>query len=148
MSLLIRGIFVISLFSNTLWGGTLNDEHFTIVEKNHKKGLFDENGKVIIPVAYEDLGWSYGLPQVFHKVIGYREGSLWGLIGIKNKKVCEPRYLTLVPFEDKLIIAAAHTDEKSKQNPLRTYKYPRRAGIIFSLLFSYQTPYSTYSINY
>lgn len=115
MSLLIRGLLVISLLSHTLWARALNDEHFTIVEKNHKKGLFDENGKVIIPVAYDDLGWSQGLPQVFHKVIGYRDGNLWGLIGIKNKKICEPRYVTLAPFADKLLIAAAYTQENPRK---------------------------------
>ena len=61
---------------------------------------------MIIPVAYEDLGWTAGLPEVYHKVIGFREGNLWGLIDIKNKKVSNARYTTLQPFQEKLLIAS------------------------------------------
>ncbi|WKN41718.1 WG repeat-containing protein [Tunicatimonas pelagia] len=110
----IRGLLVLLLLLPSLVSA-FNDEHFTIVEKDHKKGLFDENGKVIIPVAYEDLGWTEGLPQVYHKVIGYREAGLWGLISTKNKKLCEARYSVLIPHQDKLLIAAKATPE-SKGN--------------------------------
>ncbi|MGB3586993.1 MAG: WG repeat-containing protein, partial [Tunicatimonas sp.] len=105
MSRSILGLLVLLLLSPS-FVSAYNDEHFTIVEKNHKKGLFDENGKVIIPVAYEDLGWTEGIPQVFNKVIGYREAGLWGLINTKNKKLSEARYSVLVPYHDKLLIAA------------------------------------------
>ena len=105
----------IFIFLFPIVASALNDEYFTIVEKDHKKGLFDENGKVIIPVAYEDLGWSAGLPQVYHKVIGFREGNLWGLIDIKNKKVSDARYTTLRPFQEKLLIASLRKKGKGGQ---------------------------------
>lgn len=113
MLLLIRGLLVGLFLTHGVLANTSNDEHFTIVEKNHKKGLFDEDGNVIIPVAYDDLGWSQGLPEVFHKVIGYRENKLWGLIGIKNKIISEPRYTEVIPFVDKLLIASITSSEKS-----------------------------------
>ncbi|MEM6841099.1 MAG: WG repeat-containing protein [Bacteroidota bacterium] len=110
MSRSIRGLAVLLLLLPTLTSA-FNDEHFTIVEKNHKKGLFDENGQVIIPVAYDDLGWTKGMPQVFEKVIGYREDGLWGIINTKNKRLTQPRYTALIPFQDKLLIAAAAVPE-------------------------------------
>ena len=83
---------------------------FTIVEKNNKKGLFDENGNVILPIEFDDLGWSKGMPEVLDsKVIGYREGNLWGLISLKNKKITPPLYASLEPLEEEYIIASKRT---------------------------------------
>src|SRR5690606_19798349 len=82
---------------------------FTIVEKNNKKGLFDENGKVILPIEFDDLGWSKGMPEVLDKVIGYREGNLWGLISLKNKKITPPLYASLEPLSEEFIIASKRT---------------------------------------
>lgn len=93
-----------------------NDEvRFTIVEKNELKGLFDEEGKTIIPIEYEDLGWVGSLPKVYNKVIGYREKGKWGLIDVKNKKVTEAMYYSLSPFYDKLIIASKGTEISRKR---------------------------------
>ena len=83
-----------------------DDPHFKVVKEGNKKGLFDEEGNVIIPIGYDDLGWSEGPAQVYEKVIGYRQDNGWGLIGIKNKKVCQPLFYRLFPYEDKLLIAA------------------------------------------
>ena len=83
-----------------------DDPQFTVVEEGNKKGLFDEEGNVIIPIRYDDLGWSQGDGQVYEKVIGYRENNLWGLIGIKNKRICRPLFHHLLPYEDKQLIAA------------------------------------------
>ncbi|WKN32378.1 WG repeat-containing protein [Porifericola rhodea] len=101
----------------------LNDEvSFTIVEKNELKGLFDEEGKMIIPIAYEDLGWTTAHPKVFHKVIGYRENNKWGLINVKNTKVTEAQYYSLSPFFDKLIIASkgGRSSRKAKYGLINT----------------------------
>ncbi len=82
-----------------------DDPLFTVVEKGNKKGLYDENGKLLIPIRYDDLGWSAGDPRVYHKVIGYREGARWGLIDVQNHRVCQPMFHQLVPHQDKLLIA-------------------------------------------
>ena len=83
-----------------------DDPLFTVVEEGNKKGLFDEHGKAVIPIRYDDLGWSQGAPQVYNKVIGYREHKLWGLIDIKNQRICKPLFHQLLPFEDKQLIAS------------------------------------------
>jgi hypothetical protein len=87
------------------FAGGINE--FTIVEKNNKKGLFDKNGNVILPIEFDDLGWSKGMPEVMdNKVIGYREGNLWGLINLKNKKITLPVYSSLEPLAQEYIIAS------------------------------------------
>lgn len=92
-----------------------DDARFTIVEKNALKGLFDEEGTMIIPIEYEDLGWIGSLPVVYHKVIGYKEKGHWGLINVKNHKVTEAKYYSLSPFYDKLIIASKGTGNSRKR---------------------------------
>ena len=82
-----------------------DDPLFTVVEKGNKKGLYDENGKLLIPIRYDDLGWSAGEPLVYHKVIGFREGSRWGLIDVQNQRLCQPLFDRLMPHQDKLLIA-------------------------------------------
>lgn len=82
-----------------------DDPLFTVVEKGNKKGLYDENGKLLIPIRYDDLGWSEGNPQVYYKVIGFQESGLWGLIDIQNQRICQPLFDQLVPHQDKLLIA-------------------------------------------
>jgi len=92
-----------------------DDIIFTIVEEDNLKGLFDEEGNMIIPIAYEDLGWSKGMPEVHSKVIGYREHNHWGLIDVKNRKVTEPIYYSLQPFIKKRIIASRGTVNSRKR---------------------------------
>ncbi len=101
-------------FHAALGSITGDDNEFTIVEEGSKKGLFDTNGKVIIPVIYDDLGWSQGLPTVFHKVLGYREADSWGLIHVKNHKITTPLFNSLQPFYDKLIIASKKDNHKHR----------------------------------
>ena len=98
--------FLLILFSLFTIPNISGNEHFTIVKEGNKKGLLDEEGNTLIPIAYDDLGWSEGIPQVYHKVIGYWQDDRWGLINIKNEKVTSPRYQHLLPFVNKLLIAA------------------------------------------
>jgi hypothetical protein len=92
-----------------------DDINFTIVEEDNLKGLFDEEGNMIIPIAYEDLGWTQGMPEVHSKVIGYRERNYWGLIDVKNRKVTEAIYYSLEPFVKKRIIASRGTTNSRKR---------------------------------
>ena len=89
-----------------------DDPHFTIVVEGDKKGLHDEEGNVIIPIRYDDLGWSSGVGEVYHRTIGYREGVRWGLIDTKNKKISQPLFRDLLPYEDKLLIASKNTKRR------------------------------------
>ena len=105
---------VVCLWLSVFWGwccltpahSASDDPHFKVIKEGDKKGLCDEEGNVVIPIRYDDLGWSEGVPQIYEKVIGYREKGRWGLIDIKNEKVCSPLFHYLVPYQDKLLIAA------------------------------------------
>ncbi|WPP49014.1 WG repeat-containing protein [Catalinimonas niigatensis] len=108
-------LFTVLFYSNVIPAPINDDARFTIVEKNALKGLFDEEGTMIIPIEYEDLGWIGSLPIVYNKVIGYKEKGHWGLIDVKNHKVTEPRYYSLSPFYDKLIIASRGTSNSRKR---------------------------------
>ncbi len=99
------GLLLILLFPVVLVQAAGDDPVFTVVEKGNKKGLYDENGKPLIPIRYDDLGWSAGEPLVYYKVIGYREGSRWGLINVQNQRMCQPLFHRLMPHQDKLLIA-------------------------------------------
>ncbi len=93
---------------------TGDDPRFTVVEEGNKKGLYDENGKLLIPIRYDDLGWSEGSPQVYHRVIGFREKGRWGLIDVQNRRVCSPLFHWLAPHQDKLLIASRKKSERLK----------------------------------
>jgi hypothetical protein len=91
-----------------------DDPTFTVVEEGNKKGLYDENGKLLIPIRYDDLGWSAGEPLVYHKVIGFREGARWGLIDVQNQRICPPLFDWLMPHQDKLLVAGQKKGEHLK----------------------------------
>ncbi len=100
-------LLITCLFCHAAFPVTGNDgTQFTVVKEGTKKGLFDDDGNMIIPVIYEDLGWSQGTASVYAKTIGYRENNLWGVINIKNKKITAPLFTHLQPFCDKLLIAS------------------------------------------
>ncbi len=84
----------------------LTGSNYTIVERENKKGIVNKRGQVVVPVQYEDLGWSDREEQLLGDVIGYKKGGLWGLINLKNERVASPAYTVLIPYNDHLIIAA------------------------------------------
>lgn len=99
------GIFVLALTVNTAAFALIADK-YTIVEENNKKGLANEKGELVIPVQYDDLGWSKGAPLVVNNVLGYKRGRLWGLINVKNKKLVNPSFTSVYPANDRLLIAS------------------------------------------
>ncbi len=99
-------IFTCLLFILTLraWGSDILPK-YTVIEKNNLKGLSDTDGHVVIPPDYEDLGWSEGKTLVFHDRIGYKENGKWGLLNLHNEKVTEPRFTSLIPADENVLIA-------------------------------------------
>ena len=81
---------------------------YNIVERDNLKGLENDKGVLLIPVEYEDLGWSEGAILVMDNVIGFRRGNFWGLVSLQNQKLTDPVFTHLEPFGDQLIIAARY----------------------------------------
>ncbi len=100
-------IFVLLItFLTGLQAYGLEGEHYSIIEKDHKKGLVNQKGEVLIPTEYDDLGWSEGMPHAIDDMIGYKKNGLWGLLNTKNEKLIEPVYTYLLPFDDNNLIGA------------------------------------------
>ncbi|MDW3208590.1 MAG: WG repeat-containing protein [Reichenbachiella sp.] len=83
----------------------LSQSPIDIYKEGEKVGLKDENGEILIPAQYNQLGWSKGLNVPVNSVIGYKKEH-WGLITIKNKVITSPRYYSLEAFHRNLIIAS------------------------------------------
>lgn len=79
------------------------DNSYMVVETNDKKGLVNQNGDIIIPAQYDDIGWSRGRLKVINNVIGFKRNNLWGLISTQNKIVREPLFLSLYAVGDYVV---------------------------------------------
>ena len=90
------------------------NEGYSIIEKDHKKGLVNKRGRILIPPEYEDLGWTNGNTQLMEDVIGFKKGGLWGLLNTKNEKVTEPVYSSIARFNDDWIVASRKLNYSAK----------------------------------
>ena len=88
----------------------VNAVDFQIVSEGKKHGLVDEDGKLVIPIIYDRLGWSDGERQLVDDVIGYFEENKWGIINTKNEKITEPEYVNLYPGKFETLIASRKND--------------------------------------
>ncbi len=97
-----------------------SNEEYTIVEKDHKKGMINKKGRVLIPIEYDDLGWTNGGSRLLENVIGFKKDGLWGILNTKNEKVTEPIYHSLTRFNDNWIVASK--------------KLPYNSNIVFGVI--------------
>ncbi len=105
-----RFIFSGILFAS-IWGfGTpvwpLATGEYQIVEKENLKGLANIKGELLIPTAYDDLGWSNRQDEPVRNVIGYKKHDLWGLLNLSNERVADPIYQELYPYSNDLLVGS------------------------------------------
>ncbi len=74
-------------------------------EENGKVGMKDEAGHVVLPAAFDALGWSDGNFSVIGDVTGYRLHGQWGLVNLKKEFVAKANYESLVYAEGEFIVA-------------------------------------------
>ncbi len=79
-------------------------------EEKGKVGLKDQRGNVVLPAAFDALGWSDGSFSMVGEVTGFQSNQRWGLIHLSKKKLTEPVFLSLVPSGGTLIIAQKQVD--------------------------------------
>jgi hypothetical protein len=89
--------------------GPLYGSPYSVFVENGKSGVKNSSGQVVIPALYEEIGWSSREFSVINNVTGYRLGSSWGLINIRNQRVTKAEFEELVPFGSSLIIARRKT---------------------------------------
>jgi len=82
----------------------LGGSQYRIFEENGKVGIKNDAGEVVIPAAFEALGWSDGHFSLAGEVTGYRAKNLWGLINLKKEFVTEALYEDLTyPGGDRVV---------------------------------------------
>ena len=94
-----------------VFGDDTNPE-YSVIEKDHKKGLTDYKGNIVIPPSYEDIGWSSGSAEVYHDRIGYKENGKWGILNLKNEKLTIPQFVSLIPSNNEVFIASVPDEYK------------------------------------
>lgn len=99
-------ILLVIWFASGTLSKALASTDYIIIEQDARKGLADEDGNVLIPALYDDIGWSDGNMEVSSNVIGFRDGKNWGLINVSNKIVAPAKYSTLFKANEQVIIAA------------------------------------------
>ncbi len=118
------------------------DNSYTIVEQNNKKGLINNQGEVVIPAKYDDIGWSKGKLQIIKNVVGFKRNNSWGLINTKNKIVHEPVFFSLYPA-DNFIIAS----KVGKYNNLLQYGLLNNKGkVLIAFKYANIEPHDDYLI--
>jgi hypothetical protein len=85
----MKGVLVLSFFLLTF--ASLAGQ-YQLFEENGKVGIKNEQGVVLIPAAFEALGWSDKSFSVINEVTGFRQGGKWGMINLKKEKITEPVY--------------------------------------------------------
>ncbi|MBN8577777.1 MAG: WG repeat-containing protein [Cytophagales bacterium] len=71
-------------------------DSFLLYEENGRVGIKNQDGKVVLPAAFEALGWSDGSFSVIGTVTGYRQNNRWGLINLKKEFITAAEFETLV----------------------------------------------------
>ncbi len=75
-------------------------------EENGKIGLKDQQGSVVLPAAFDALGWSDGNFSVIGEITGFRKQDQWGLINLKKEFITEAKYSSLTyPGGDRVIVS-------------------------------------------
>ncbi len=79
--------------------------HYELFEQNGKMGIKDERGQVVIPPAFEALGWSDGSFSVIGETTGYRVQNHWGLINLKKEFITPAEFEELVYQGGEFVVA-------------------------------------------
>ncbi len=130
-------------------------QEYRLYEEEGKKGIKSDDGRVIIPAKYQELGWSHSPFQVQNEIIGYRHNGLWGLINLENEQITNAIYTQINPSESELFIAGKNLPNgellgciNKKGAPVLPFKYvdvkvldgrfivgtKNRKGFVYSLL--------------
>ncbi len=99
-------LLIFALIHFQIPANSAEGEEYSIIEKDHKKGLVNKRGRVLIPPEYDDLGWTNGGTRLLENVIGFKKDGLWGVLNTKNEKVTDPVYTSLARFNESWIIAS------------------------------------------
>lgn len=88
---------------------SLEYDSYAIVEVNGKKGLIDDNGKMIVAPRFDYILKSKTSNILFSNIGGHYnghaiQGGLWGILAISGRTICEPMYSEIKMQDNYLII--------------------------------------------
>lgn len=102
------------VFFTLLLSTVCSAETFILFEENGKVGVKNETGTVLLPAAFDALGWSDGSFSVIGNVTGYRLNNNWGIINLKKEFITQATYESLEYGSGEYIIA------RKRLNPTST----------------------------
>src|SRR5688572_5700009 len=79
---------------------------YIVFYENGKAGLRDDAGKVILPAAFDALGWADGSFSVINQVTGFRQKGKWGLINLKKEFITKAEYESVTSSGGDRVVAA------------------------------------------
>jgi len=79
-------------------------QNYELYEQAGKKGLKNDEGKIIIPAEYQEIGWSHSPFQISNELVGYKENGLWGLINLDNEQLTQAIYTQINPTGSQLFV--------------------------------------------
>ncbi len=78
---------------------------YNLFEENGRIGIKDQQGNILIPAAFEALGWSDGSFSIVGQITGYKLKDGWGLINLKKEFLTKADYKTIIyPGGDRVIV--------------------------------------------
>ncbi len=89
---MMRAFLLLFCFAVSFGCSALDYERF---EQGGKVGIRDNLGQIILPAAFDALGWSDGSFSLVGQITGYRQGDRWGLINLKKEFITRADFLTL-----------------------------------------------------
>ena len=89
----MRGFIFLLL---TGWCAEALAADFQLFEESGKVGLKNEQGLVVLPPAFDALGWSDGSFSVIGQITGYKLNGNWGLINLKKEYITKAEFESLI----------------------------------------------------
>lgn len=107
----MKFFLLVLIFSTTFFAKA---DTYQLFEEKGKVGMKNEQGVVIIPAAFESLGWSDGSFSVIGQTTGYRLNKHWGLINLKKE------FVTAAEYEELTYKGGEYVVARKKLNPVST----------------------------
>ncbi len=84
-------------------------EYYVFIE-NGRQGVKTDDGNVVIPALYDQVGWTDSGFKMHSGVTGYRINGKWGLVNATGKIIADPVYTTLEKEKSGTYIIAGESD--------------------------------------
>jgi hypothetical protein len=88
---------------------------FQLFEESGKVGLKNDQGLVVLPPAFDALGWSDGSFSVIGQITGYKLNGNWGLINLKKEYITQAEFESLIFSGADRVVAVKKINSTSRK---------------------------------